>query len=89
MENNVLDYAGDIFGDDPIEHLVKILQNASPMAVRNAIDSLFKDYSILEIAIENSLEMDADAILKNYQDKITLSKQDLAIKLMSEILSQE
>lgn len=78
----------DMFSGDPIEHLVKILQNASPQAIQNAIEGLFCDYAILEIAVEEGIKKDSD-IRVNYKDKINIAKQDLAIKLMSDILSQE
>ena len=81
-----MDY--DIFDGDVIEHLVRILQNASPQAVQNTIEGFLSDYAILEIAQEEGINNDID-IKCNHKDKINSIKQDLAIRLMSEILSQE
>lgn len=78
----------DIFSGDPVEHLVKILQNASPQAIQNAIEGLFCDYAILEIAVEEGISKDND-IRSAYKDRINTAKYDLAIRLMSDILSQE
>ena len=81
-----MDY--DIFGGNPLEHLVKILQNASPQAIQNALEGFFGDYAILEIAIEEGINNASD-IKHRYEDRIGIAKQDLAIRLMSDILSQE
>lgn len=83
-----MEFDDDLFGGDPMEHLVKILQNASPQAIQNAMEQLFCDYAILEIAIEEGLSKDS-GIDSTHKDKIKITKQDLAIKLMSDILSQE
>lgn len=78
----------DIFDGDPLEHLVKILQNASPQAIQNTFEGFLNDYAILEIAVEEGISKDSD-IKYEYKERINTTKQDLAIRLMSEILSQE
>lgn len=84
-----MNFGDDIFDGEPIEHLVKILQNASPQAIRNSIENLFGEYAILNLAIEEGLTDNIDNIKTNYRDQIKVAKQDLAIRLMSDILSQE
>lgn len=79
----------DMFEGEPLEHLVKILQNASPQAIRNTFEALFEEHAILSIALEQNLTENAKEIKANYKDEIQLAKQDLAIRLMADILSQE
>lgn len=83
-----MDFNYDIFDGDIIEHLVKILQNASPQAIKNSLEGFLNDYAILEIAAEEGLKKDSE-MKSSYKDRINTIKQDLAIRLMSEILSQE
>ncbi|RAX53061.1 hypothetical protein CCY99_06760 [Helicobacter sp. 16-1353] len=82
-------YRDDIFDGEPIEHLVKILQNGSPQAIKNSIEALFSEYAILELIAEKGLSDEISDIKINYKDHIEVAKQDLAIRLMSNILSQE
>lgn len=79
----------DIFDGEPIEHLIKILQNAAPTAIRNTMEALFEEHAILNLALEKRLNMSANEIKAHYKAEIESAKQDLAIRVMSEILSQE
>ncbi|RDU64818.1 DUF2018 family protein [Helicobacter sp. MIT 14-3879] len=82
-----MDIFDELFSSEPMEHLVKILQNASPRAIQNTLDVFFSEYAALSILVEeNNLE---DKILESKSnDKVKTFKQDLAIRLMSDILSQ-
>lgn len=84
----ITDFGDDIFAGEPIEHLVKILQNASPQAIRNTLEVVLNEYAILNLAVENQ-SYDIDHIKAQYKDHIQAEKQDLIIRLMSDILSQE
>lgn len=84
-----MDNIDELFASNPMEHLVKILQNASPQAITNALDVLFEEYSILNLAIEEQLKYDAKKIKNIYEKDILISKNDLVIRLMTDILSQE
>lgn len=88
QENKIQnDIFNEIFSDSPLEHLVKILPQLSPSALQNALDSLFAEYSAMSLIIEdNALE----GKMREYLDdsRIANAKQDLAIRAMSEILSQ-
>lgn len=84
-----MDNIDELFASNPMEHLVKILQNASPQAITNALDVLFEEYSILNLAIEEQLKYDTKKIKNIYEKDILISKSDLAIRLMTDILSQE
>ena len=83
-----MDLNYDIFDGEPLEHLVKILQNASPQAIQNTLEGFLNDYAILEIAVEEGISKDSD-IRYSYKDRISTIKQDLAIRIMAGILSQE
>lgn len=84
------DFGGDfgLFDGEPLEHLVKILPNASPRAILNALSALFGEYAALNIALERGLG-DFASVEREFGEEIKKAKQDLALRLMSEILSQE
>lgn len=83
MKNN--DVFDELFNSDPVEHLVKILQNASPRAIQNTLERFLSEYAAMSMVLEkHSLESNLNEELFN----ITTQKQDLAIRLMSDVLSQ-
>lgn len=81
----------DLFEGDPFEHLIKILQNSSSKSLNNSINKLFEEYIIFSLFLEESgICIDEILSKKNiYKNKIDSEKINLAIKFMSDILSQE
>ncbi len=75
----------NLFGGEPMEHLVKILQHASPQAIENSLTELFNEYALLHHIVENHGLLNEMNCLNNIKN----AKEDLAIRLMSDILSQE
>lgn len=85
QKNN--DIFDEIFSDSPLEHLVKILPNLPPQALQNALEQLFAEYATLNLIIEdNALEGKIREYLGD--SRIQSAKQDLSLRIMSEILSQ-
>ena len=84
MQNDIFD---EMFSDSPLEHLVKILPQLSPSALQNALDSLFAEYSAMNLIIEDSA---LEGKMREYLDDLRIAdaKQDLALRVMSEVLSQ-
>lgn len=80
--NDIFD---ELFNSDPIEHLVKILQNAAPQAIQNTLEQFLSEYAAMSNLLEkNGLE----SSLIEELSSVGTQKQDLAIRLMSDILSQ-
>lgn len=83
MKDN--DMFDELFDSDPVEHLVKILQNASLQAIQNALEQFLSEYAAMSMVLEkHCLESSVSEALFD----VTTQKQDLAIRLMTDILSQ-
>lgn len=89
QKNN--DIFDDIFNSTPLEHLIKILPQLSPSALQGALESLFSEYAIMEKAIEDKnlgdYVRESLRELRN-NSSIEIRRQDLAIRIMHEVLSQ-
>lgn len=80
--NDIFD---ELFNSDPMEHLIKILQHAPPQAIQNTLEQFLSEYAAMSNLLEkNGLESSLIEEISN----IGTQKQDLAIRLMSDILSQ-
>ena len=87
QKNN--DIFDEIFESSPLEHLIKILPNLSPSALQNALEAIFAEYAIMERVIENENLGDKVREQNLVRDSaIDSRKQDLALRLMHEVLSQ-
>lgn len=87
QKNN--DIFDEIFKSSPLEHLIKILPNLSPSALQNALEAIFAEYAIMERVIENENLGEKVRELNQTRDSaIDSRKQDLALRLMHEVLSQ-
>ena len=87
QKNN--DIFDEIFESSPLEHLIKILPNLSPSALQSALEAIFAEYAIMERVIENENLGDKVRELNQTRDSaIDSRKQDLALRLMHEVLSQ-
>lgn len=87
QKNN--DIFDEIFESSPLEHLIKILPQLSPSALQNALEAIFAEYAIMERVIENENLGDKVRELNQTRDSaIDSRKQDLALRLMHEVLSQ-
>lgn len=76
---------------DPFEHLIKILQHVSPKSLGNVLGSFFEEHVLINLELEKH-GINIDDLLKkkhDYKDEIHQGKNDLAINMMSSILSQE
>lgn len=88
MEKNN-DIFDEIFDSSPMEHLIRILPQLSPSALQNALDGLFSEYAIMERVIENENLGDKVRELNQVRDSALDSRsQDLALRIMHEVLSQ-
>lgn len=86
MEKNN-DIFDEIFDSSPMEHLIRILPQLSPSALQNALEGLFSEYAIMERVIEN--ENLGDKVREIVRDSALDSRlQDLALRIMHEVLSQ-
>lgn len=84
-----MDIFDDIFDSKPSEHLVKILQNAAPSAIENALNQFFNEYAILHAMIEeNGLTEQIPDYKNKLKNELESLRQDISIRLMSDILSQ-
>ena len=81
----------DLLEGDPFEHLIKILQHASPKALNNALNAFFEEYILFSLELEkHGISIDDLLKVKHiYKNELHQGKNDLAINLMSNILSQE
>lgn len=81
----------DLLEGDPFEHLIKILQHSSPKALSNALSTFFEEYTLISLELEkHNININDLLKMKNeYKNEIKQGKNDLAINLMSSILSQE
>ena len=87
QKNN--DIFDEIFESSPLEHLIKILPQLSPSALQNVLEAIFAEYAIMERVIENENLGDKVRELNQTRDStIDSRKQDLALRLMHEVLSQ-
>ena len=87
QKNN--DIFDEIFESSPLEHLIKILPQLSPSALQTALEAIFAEYAIMERVIENENLGDKVRELNQTRDSaIDSRKQDLALRLMHEVLSQ-
>ena len=87
QKNN--DIFDEIFESSPLEHLIKILPQLSPSALQTALEAIFAEYAIMERVIENENLGDKVRELNQVRDSaIDSRKQDLALRLMHEVLSQ-
>lgn len=85
QKNN--DIFDEIFNDSPFEHLVKILPNVAPQALYNTLERFFAEYASMSLLIEDNA-LDSKLLEYTHDSRIDSAKQDLAIKMMSDILSQ-
>ncbi|MGX3010748.1 DUF2018 family protein [Helicobacter sp. 23-1044] len=87
QKNN--DIFDEIFESSPLEHLIKILPQLSPSALQTALEAIFAEYAIMERVIENENLGEKVRELNQMRDSaIDSRKQDLALRLMHEVLSQ-
>ncbi|MGX2981781.1 DUF2018 family protein [Helicobacter sp. 23-1045] len=87
QKNN--DIFDEIFESSPLEHLIKILPQLSPSALQTALEAIFAEYAIMERVIENENLGEKVRELNQTRDSaIDSRKQDLALRLMHEVLSQ-
>ena len=87
QKNN--DIFDEIFESSPLEHLIKILPQLSPSALQSALEAIFAEYAIMERVIENENLGEKVRELNLTRDSaIDSRKQDLALRLMHEVLSQ-
>ena len=87
QKNN--DIFDEIFESSPLEHLIKILPQLSPNALQSALEAIFAEYAIMERVIENENLGEKVRELNLTRDSaIDSRKQDLALRLMHEVLSQ-
>lgn len=87
QKNN--DIFDEIFESSPLEHLIKILPQLSPSALQTALEVIFAEYAIMERVIENENLGDKVREQNLVRDSaIDSRKQDLALRLMHEVLSQ-
>lgn len=89
QKNN--DIFDEIFESSPLEHLIKILPNLSPSALQSALETIFAEYAIMERVIENeNLGDKVRESMRNLRQDSSIDsrKQDLALRLMHEVLSQ-
>ena len=87
QKNN--DIFDEIFETSPLEHLIKILPQLSPSALQTALEAIFAEYAIMERVIENENLGEKVRELNQTRDSaIDSRKQDLALRLMHEVLSQ-
>ena len=87
QKNN--DIFDEIFESSPLEHLIKILPQLSPSALQTALETIFAEYAIMERVIENENLGEKVRELNQTRDSaIDSRKQDLALRLMHEVLSQ-
>lgn len=88
MEKNN-DIFDEIFDSSPMEHLIRILPQLSPSALQNALEGLFSEYAIMERVIENENLGEKVRELNQVRDSALDSRlQDLALRIMHEVLSQ-
>lgn len=84
--NDIFD---EIFDSSPMEHLIRILPQLSPSALQNALEGLFSEYAIMERVIENENLGEKVRELNQVRDSALDSRsQDLALRIMHEVLSQ-
>ena len=87
QKNN--DIFDEIFESSPLEHLIKILPQLSPSALQTALEAIFAEYAIMERVIENeNLGKKVRELNLTRDSAIDSRKQDLALRLMHEVLSQ-
>ena len=88
------DYFDELLAGDPIEHLVKILANASLQSTLNSIDKYLEQNAIINLILEERgicIESEINKIKNdiNLKDEIKKEKNNIALHLMSDILIQE
>ena len=87
QKNN--DIFEESFETSPLEHLIKILPQLSPSALQTALEAIFAEYAIMERVIENENLGEKVREQNLVRDSaIDSRKQDLALRLMHEVLSQ-
>lgn len=84
-----MDIFDELLSGNPTEHLASILRNAPLQAIQNSLETFFSEYAILNAIIEeNELESKIPEFKNKLKDDMENLKQDLSIRLMSDILSQ-
>lgn len=89
QKNN--DIFDEMFSATPLEHFIKILPQLSPSALQSALEAVFAEYAIMEKIIEdNNLGDEVRKSLHKLRNDsaINARTQDLAIRIMHEVLSQ-
>lgn len=89
QKNN--DIFDEMFSATPLEHFIKILPQLSPSALQSALEAVFAEYAIMEKIIEdNNLGDEARESLHKLRNDSAINArgQDLAIRIMHEVLSQ-
>lgn len=89
QKNN--DIFDEMFSATPLEHFIKILPQLSPSALQSALEAVFAEYAIMEKIIEDKNLGDEvrESLHKLRNDSaINARTQDLAIRIMHEVLSQ-
>lgn len=89
QKNN--DIFDEMFSATPLEHFIKILPQLSPSALQSALEAVFAEYAIMESVIEERDLGEAvrESLRKLRNDSaINARTQDLAIRIMHEVLSQ-
>ena len=89
QKNN--DIFDEMFSATPLEHFIKILPQLSPSALQTALEQLFAEYAIMEKILEDKdLGDEVRQNLRELRDDSAIGArgQDLAIRIMHEVLSQ-